>query len=184
KGPLKVIMVSRLLRDKGVFEFIEAAKKVHATNPTVQFILAGDVDDGNPTSLTRNEIQKLSSSGVVEFLGSRTDIAELLSASHIACLPSYREGLPKSLIEATAAGRPIVTTDVTGCREVVTDQVNGLLVPPRDGGALAAALLKLIHDPEMRKVMGARNREKAEKEFANEIIIDQTLKVYESFYAS
>jgi len=180
----KVIMVSRLLRDKGVFEFIEAAKIVHATNPTVQFILAGDVDDGNPTSLTRNEIQKLSSSGMVEFLGSRTDIAELLSASHIACLPSYREGLPKSLIEATAAGRPIVTTDVTGCREVVTDQVNGLLVPPRDGAALAAALLKLINDPEMRKVMGARNREKAEKEFANEIIIDQTLKVYESFYAS
>ena len=182
--PIKVIMVSRLLRDKGVFEFIEAAKIVSSSNSTVQFILVGDVDDGNPTSLTQEEIRELSLSGIVKFLGTRSDVAQLLAASHIACLPSYREGLPKSLIEAAAAGRPIVTTDVTGCREVVTDQVNGLLVPPRDSAALAEALLILINDPEMRKTMGARNRQKAEQEFANEIIIGQTLEIYKSFYSS
>ena len=184
KGEVKVAMISRLLRDKGVYEFIEAAKIIGATDKLTKFIIRGDSDIGNPTSISEDAIEDLSKSGNIVWLKERTEIAELLKSVHIVCLPSYREGLPMSLIEATAAGRPIVTTDVTGCREVVTDQVNGLLVPPRDGAALAAALLKLINDPEMRKVMGARNREKAEKEFANEIIIDQTLKVYESFYAS
>jgi glycosyltransferase involved in cell wall biosynthesis len=96
-------------------------------------------------------------------------------------LPSYREGLPKSLIEAAAVGRAIVATDVPGCREVVTHLMNGLLVPPRDSKALAAALLVLINDPELRSKMGRENRSKAETEFANEIIIRQTQSVYDSF---
>jgi glycosyltransferase involved in cell wall biosynthesis len=180
--PVKVIMVSRLLRDKGVYEFIGAAKIVRLKNNNVQFLLVGDTDDGNPTSMNSEEIADLANSIDVTWLGARTDIAELLAESHIACLPSYREGLPKSLIEAASVGRPIVTTDTPGCREVVTHMVNGLLVQPRDAQALALAIEKLVEDPNLRKLMGEENRRKAETEYANEIIINQTHRVYDSFY--
>ena len=180
--PVKVIMVSRLLRDKGVYEFIGAAKIVRLKNNNVQFLLVGDIDDGNPTSMNSEAIASLANSIDVTWLGARTDIAELLAESHIACLPSYREGLPKSLIEAASVGRPIVTTDTPGCREVVTHMVNGLLVQPRDAQALALAIEKLVEDPNLRKLMGEENRHKAETEYANEIIINQTHRVYDSFY--
>ena len=180
--PVKVIMVSRLLRDKGVHEFIDAAKTVRSKNSQVQFLLVGDVDDGNPTSMNSEAIADLSNSKYVTWLGARTDIAKLLAESHIACLPSYREGLPKSLIEAASVGRPIVTTDTPGCREVVTHMVNGLLVQPRDAQALALAIKKLVEDPNLRKLMGEESRRKAETEYANEIIINQTHRVYDSFY--
>lgn len=179
--PVKVIMVARLLRDKGIQEFIDAAEIVKQSNSSVKFLLVGDVDDGNPTSLNTKQLVELKNSQNVEWLGARVDIAELLAASHIACLPSYREGLPKSLIEAASVGRAIVATDVPGCREVVTHLINGLLVPPRDSKALAVALLVLINDPELRSKMGQENRSKAECEFANEIIIRQTQNVYDSF---
>ena len=181
---VRVIMVSRLLRDKGVQEFTDAAKLVKARESTVQFVLVGDVDDGNPTSLTAEQLTELRKSRDVTWLGARTDISDLLAASHVACLPSYREGLPKSLIEAASAGRPIVTTDVPGCREVVTHMVNGLLVQPRDVSALASAIEKLVNDPKLRQSMGKENRHKAESEYANEIIIAQTHGVYDSFYKS
>jgi glycosyltransferase involved in cell wall biosynthesis len=180
--PVKVIMVSRLLRDKGVYEFIGAAKIVRSKNSSVQFLLVGDIDDGNPTSMNSEAIASLANSMDVTWLGARTDIAELLAESHIACLPSYREGLPKSLIEAASVGRPIVTTDTPGCREVVTHMVNGLLVQPRDAQALALAIEKLVEDPNLRKLMGEENRRKAETEYANKIIINQTHRVYDSFY--
>ena len=180
--PVKVIMVSRLLRDKGVYEFIGAAKIVRSRNSSVRFLLVGDIDDGNPTSMNSEEIANLANSKYVTWLGARTDIAKLLAESHIACLPSYREGLPKSLIEAASVGRPIVATDVPGCREVVTHMVNGLLVKPRDAQALAAAIEKLVENPKLRKSMGEENRHKAEAEYANEIIIGQTHRVYDSFY--
>ena len=106
-----------------------------------------------------------------------------MSASHIVCLPSYREGLPKSLIEALAAGRPVVTTDVPGCREVVQNHQNGLLVPPRDSTALASALESLIVDPEMRMRMGQAGRVRAENEFSNDLICKQTLDLYQSIGA-
>lgn len=183
-GQVRVIMVSRLLRDKGVQEFANAAKLVKARENNVQFVLVGDVDDGNPTSLTAEQLTELRKSRDVTWLGARTEINELLAASHIACLPSYREGLPKSLIEAASAGRPIVTTDVPGCREVVTHMVNGLLVQPRDVTALASAIEKLVNDPKLRQSMGKENRSKAESEYANEIIIAQTHGVYDSFYKS
>lgn len=183
-GQVRVIMVSRLLRDKGVQEFAIAAKLVKAREDNVQFVLVGDVDDGNPTSLTAEQLTELRRSRDVTWLGARTDINELLAASHIACLPSYREGLPKSLIEAASAGRPIVTTDVPGCREVVTHMLNGLLVQPRDVTALASAIEKLVNDPKLRQSMGKENRRKAESEYANEIIIAQTHGVYDSFYKS
>lgn len=183
-GQVRVIMVSRLLRDKGVQEFIDAAQLVRALDNSVRFVLVGDVDDGNPTSLSENEIADLRNSSNVTWLGERTDIAELLATSHIACLPSYREGLPKSLIEAASVGRPIVTTDVPGCREVVTHMVNGLLIKPRNSNELAAAISKLVNDPNLRRTMGTESRKKAEAEFSNEIVIRQTNSVYDSFYKS
>jgi glycosyltransferase involved in cell wall biosynthesis len=182
--PVKVIMISRLLRDKGVQEFIDAAKIVRSKDNSVQFLLVGDIDDGNPTSLNSEAIASLAKSADVTWLGARTDIPELLAQSHIACLPSYREGLPKSLIEAASVGRPIVTTDVPGCREVVTHMVNGFLIKPRDAQALSSAIEKLVTNPRLRKSMGEENRRKAETEYANEIIINQTHRVYDSFYKS
>jgi glycosyltransferase involved in cell wall biosynthesis len=184
EGQVRVIMVSRLLRDKGVQEFIDAAQLVRELDNSVRFVLVGDVDDGNPTSLSENEIADLRNSSNVTWLGERTDIAELLGESHIACLPSYREGLPKSLIEAASVGRPIVTTDVPGCREVVTHMVNGLLIKPRNSNKLAAAISKLVNDPNLRRTMGTESRKKAEAEFSNEIVIRQTNSVYDSFYKS
>jgi glycosyltransferase involved in cell wall biosynthesis len=157
---------------------------VRSKDNSVQFLLVGDIDDGNPTSLNSEAIASLAKSADVTWLGARTDIPELLAQSHIACLPSYREGLPKSLIEAASVGRPIVTTDVPGCREVVTHMVNGFLIKPRDAQALSSAIEKLVTNPRLRKSMGEENRRKAETEYANEIIINQTHRVYDSFYKS
>ena len=180
-APIKVIMVSRMLRDKGVEEFVQAARLINETKSEVQFLLVGEADQGNPTSISRKQLENWNQDGSVNWLGARTDVAELLTSCHIACLPSYREGLPKSLIEAAAAGRPIVTTDVPGCREVVTEGVNGFLVPPQDPKSLATAIDKLLADPDLREKMGITNRLKAELEFANAIIIQQTQTVYDSF---
>ena len=180
-APIKVIMVSRMLRDKGVEEFVQAARLINETKSEVQFLLVGEADQGNPTSISRKQLENWNQDGSVNWLGARTDVAELLTSCHIACLPSYREGLPKSLIEAAAAGRPIVTTDVPGCREVVTEGVNGFLVPPQDPKSLAIAIDKLIANPILREKMGMTNRLKAELEFANAIIIHQTQTVYDSF---
>lgn len=180
-APIKVIMVSRMLRDKGVEEFVQAARLINETKSDVRFLLVGEADEGNPTSISRKQLESWNQDGSVNWLGARTDIAELLTSCHIACLPSYREGLPKSLIEAAAAGRPIVTTDVPGCREVVTEGVNGFLVPPQDSKSLAVAIDKLIANPSLREKMGTTNRLKAELEFANAIIIQQTQTVYDSF---
>lgn len=179
--PINVIMVSRMLRDKGVNEYVEAARLISKNDKTTNFVLVGDVDEGNPTSITHKQLNEWNQESNVKWLGARTDIATLFSNSHIACLPSYREGLPKSLIEAAASGLPIVTTDVPGCREIVVEGVNGFLVPARDSAQLAMAIQKLIENPILRLKMGANNRQKAELEFANEIIIQQTHSVYDSF---
>jgi len=183
-GEIIVIMVSRMLRDKGVEEFVQAAQLIAQTGTTARFLLVGDIDDGNPTSITRKQLNDWNRESNIRWLGPRTDIAELLATSHIACLPSYREGLPKSLTEAAASGRPIVTTDVPGCREVVVDGDNGFLVPPRNAERLAQALTNLIDDSALRKQMGTRGRQRAELEFANEIVIRQTHNVYDSFQSS
>mgnify|MGYP002628055654 CR=1 FL=1 len=178
--PLVVTIVARMLRDKGVSEFVEAATLIRKSQPDTIFQLIGMPDEGNPTSFSLAQLEDWDRSGVVKWLGHQNNIAEHLTKSHIICLPSYREGLPKSLIEALACGRPVVTTDVPGCREVVSHGINGFLVKPRDSLALAEALMKLISDRLLRERMGRLGRERAEKEFSSEIIIGQTLHVYES----
>ena len=179
-GPLVVTIVARMLRDKGISEFVEAAVLIQKSRPETVFQLIGMPDEGNPTSFSLAQLEDWVRSGAVKWLGHQDNIAEQLAKSHIICLPSYREGLPKSLIEALASGRPVVTTDVPRCREVVSHGVNGFLVQPRDSHALAEVLMNLISDKSLRERMGRLGRERAEKEFSSEIIIGQTLRVYES----
>lgn len=178
--PVVVTLVARMLRDKGIAEFVEAAALIQKSRPGTIFQLIGMPDEGNPTSFSLAQLEDWVNSGVVNWLGHQDNIAKHLAKSHIICLPSYREGLPKSLIEAVACGRPIVATDVPGCREVVSHGINGLLVQPRDSHALADALMILISDKSLRERMGLLGRERAENEFSSEIIISQTLCVYES----
>jgi glycosyltransferase involved in cell wall biosynthesis len=177
-GAPVVILVARMLWDKGVGEFVEAARMLRAERPDARFLLVGDTDPMNPAAIAEAQLRQWREEGVVEWLGHRDDIPVLLSQSQIACLPSYREGLPRSLLEAMAAGLPIVTTDVPGCREAVAHGVNGLIVPARDSAALAGALRTLIDDPALRRKFGGAGRERVQREFASPIIVAETLAVY------
>lgn len=163
--PVVVTMVARLLRDKGVREFVEAAAMLRARGVPVTMQLVGGLDAGNPASATQQEVDAWQRDGAVQALGERSDIAELYAASHIAVLPSYREGLPKSLIEAAACGRAVVTTDVPGCRDAIEPGQTGLLVPVRDAQSLADAIARLAEDSALRQRMGAAGRALAESEF-------------------
>ncbi|WP_332610899.1 glycosyltransferase family 4 protein [Achromobacter sp. ESBL13] len=163
--PVVVTMVARLLRDKGVREFVDAASLLRKRGVPVTMQLVGGVDAGNPTSATQEEVEAWQREGAVQALGERSDIAELYAASHIAVLPSYREGLPKSLIEAAACGRAVVTTDVPGCRDAIDPGKTGLLVPVRDAASLADAIARLAQDAALRQAMGTAGRDLAEREF-------------------
>src|SRR5690606_13240586 len=164
-GPPIAIMAARLLTDKGVLEFVDAAR-LTANNPGgLRWQLVGSPDPGNPASITPAQFEQWKREGVVECLGERSDVAQLYQQAHIVVLPSYREGLPKSLVEAAACGRAVVTTDVPGCRDAITPDITGLLVPVRDVRALADAVLSLAHDEPRRQAMGRAGRELAENEF-------------------
>lgn len=177
-GVPMVVLVARMLKDKGVNEFVQAAHSLYAEGVQARFVLIGDPDPENPSSIPEAILRAWHGSQGVEWWGRRSDVAEVLASAHIACLPSYREGLPKSLLEAAACGLPIVTTDTVGCREVVVHGDNGLLVPVGNALALTDALRTLIADPELRRKMGRRSREHAESEFASERVIAETLAVY------
>lgn len=174
-----VVLPARLLRDKGIMEFAEASALLAARGCRAQFVIAGPLDGSNPAALTREEVADLLARYPIDWLGNVKDVAGLYQRANIVCLPSYREGLPKALLEACAAGRAIVTTDVPGCREAVTQDVNGLLVPVRDAKALADALQCLVEDPQRRARLGMAGRRRAENEFALEQVIAQTLAIYE-----
>lgn len=179
-----VTVVARMLRDKGVGEFVEAARILRGRGVPVSCRLVGGTDDGNPTSIDVPSLRAWEREGLVQWLGARDDVPAVWRESHVACLPSHREGLPKALIEAAACGRPIVTTDVPGCREVVRDGIEGLLVPARDPGALADAIAALAADPARRARMGAAARARAEAEFGNERVIAATHAVYDELVSS
>lgn len=176
---LSVILPGRMLWDKGIKEFVEAAMMLkHQGVSNVRFILVGDIDTGNPTSIEQKILEKWKADGDVEWWGKSNDMASVFAQAHIVCLPSYREGLPKVLVEAAAAGRPIVTTNVPGCREVVINGANGILVPPKDSKALAAALLKLIENKSLREQMGHKGREIVLHAFSEKSVISKTLSTY------
>lgn len=177
-GPVTVVLVARMLWDKGVGEFVEAAKRLHDEGIKARFVLVGAPDPANPSAVSLETLRGWDGQFGVEWWGHRADMPQVLADAHIVCLPSYREGLPKTLLEAAACGRPIVTSDTPGCREIVRDGDNGLLVPVKDAVSLAAALKKLIINNKLRYKLGARGRERVIEEFAMEKVVEETLMVY------
>jgi len=175
-----VILASRMLWDKGVAQFVEAARILKNEGVAARFALAGEPDPDNPAAIPYEQLRVWQESGEIEWWGLQDpqNMPRVLARSHIVCLPSYREGIPRILIEAAASGRPIVTTDAPGCREVVRPGVNGIIVPSRDTSSLAGALRFLIEHPETRIAMGANNRELAVQEFSQELVISQFMYVY------
>ena len=175
-----VIMASRLLKDKGVHEFVGAAKNIKSKGIEVRFQLVGEPDYENPESVTNEELQSWEAEGVVECLGYRSDIADLFSQAHIVVLPSYYgEGLPKVLIEAAACGRAVITTDMPGCRDAIEPNVTGVLVPARDTFALAKEIERLMEDDVLRQRMGRAGRDLAEREFSIEKVVATHLGIYQ-----
>jgi nucleoside-diphosphate-sugar epimerase/glycosyltransferase involved in cell wall biosynthesis len=173
-----VIFPARLLISKGVREFIAAATRLKADGLKARFALVGDLDPANPDAMQSDELEAVRAQGLVEVRGFRSDMPEVLASAHIVCLPSYREGLPKSLIEAAAVGRAIVTTDVPGCRDVVADGVNGLLVPVRDPVAVAKAIATLVLKEDLRRAYGLAGRRRALQEFAERKVVSATVDLY------
>lgn len=179
EGTPLVSMAARLLKEKGVCEFVGAARILKQRGVLVRMHLIGSPDPGNPSSITQSDIEAWSKEGVVDLLGYRSDIEKLYSQSNIVCLPSfYGEGLPKSLIEASACGRAIVTTDMPGCRDAVINNVTGILIPPRNEIALADAIELLIKNPDLRKKMGESGRSFAEKNFTISKVVEEHAKIY------
>lgn len=178
-GEPVVVLASRMLEQKGVREFVVAAERLRRSGVVARFALVGAPDPDNPTSISGRQLREWHESGVVEWWGRRENMPEVFRQAIIICLPTYYgEGVPKVLIEAAACGRPIVATDWPGCREVVTDGENGLLVPARDVDALVEALQSLLGDSERRKMMGACSRRIAEANFGEERVVNETLNLY------
>jgi len=174
-----ILMASRMLYDKGISELVECSERVKRIKPEVRFLLAGPLDPSNPAHVPFEVIEKWDKENKIEYLGRRSDIRELIGLSDIVVLPSYyREGKPRFLLEAASMGKPIITTDVPGCRDIVENGENGILVPIKDVESLFNAVIKLINNSDMRRKMGEKSRIKAEKEFDEKIVVDQTLKVY------
>jgi len=179
-----VVLASRMLRDKGVDEFVDAARSLRDAGVHARFVLVGETDPGNPTAITATQLRQWADSGVVEWWGHQGNMKDVLAQAHIVCLPSLREGVPKVLIEAAACGRAIVTTDAPGCREIVRNGENGLLVPVRNTRALAEALRLLIENPPLRASMGLKGRDIVVQEFSIERVVSETLGVYRELLAA
>lgn len=175
---VRIVLPARMLVDKGVNEFVEAARLLHARGIEADFVLVGGIDADNPAALKAEQLRAWEREGLVSWGGHCTDMPAMLTSAHIVCLPSYREGLPKALLEACAAARPIVTTDVPGCREVVRDGENGLLVRVRDARDLADKLAVLIADRSLRWRMGQAGRRIAEREYSAALSSEQTIAIY------
>lgn len=179
-----VLFSSRMLVTKGLFEFVEAARLLRQKGLSVRFAIAGRTDPGNPASISEEQIDIWKQSDALEWWGWQDDMPSALAQADIFCLPSYREGVPNALLEAAACGLPIVTTDVPGCRDVVTHGVNGLLVPVRDVPSLAQALETLITDEALRQKMGRAGRFITVEQFSNSKVNKETLAVYSLLHQS
>ncbi len=175
------MLPARMLRDKGVEEYVEAARILRARGVHARFALAGGTDE-NPASIPEATLRAWEAADLVDWLGHRTDMAAVLQSAFAVVLPSYREGLPKALLEGAACGRPLVATDVPGCRDVVRDGHNGWLVPAKDAVALAEAMYKLLASPLQAAEMGRCAREDAEQRFALPAVIDAHLAMYATLH--
>ncbi len=174
-----VMLVSRMLWDKGVAEFVAAAQILKQEGVAARFVLVGGTDP-NPSSVPEPVLKDWSDAGIVEWWGRQDNMPSVWRQAQIACLPSYAEGLPKSLLEAAATGLPLVASDIPGCREIAREEVTGLLVPKGDAKRLAAALRDLIADPSRRRTFGANARRIAETEFTVERVVARTIELYAS----
>lgn len=179
-GTVLVVLPARMLWDKGVAEFVQAASLLKAQGVTARFALVGDSDPGNPAAVPLSQLKEWEKDGIVEWWGWQDDMLSVYHAASIVCLPSYREGLSRTLVEAAACGRPLVASDVPGCRGILYNGENGWLTPVRDPAKLAEAIYKLVMDPEMRKRMGMRGRQLVGERFSIQRIIAETLAVYDS----
>ena len=179
--PLRVMFTARMVREKGVVVLTEAAEMLRKDyEGKVEFLLCGKLSD-NPKAMQKEELEALCDGKYIQWLGHRTDVKELLRQCHIVAFPSYyREGVPKSLIEACATGRPIITTKSIGCKDTVEDGVNGYLIPIKDSRALAEKLKVLIEDPVLRQKMGRESRRIAERDFSLDNVVTKHLEIYQS----
>lgn len=178
-----VILASRMLWDKGVGEFVEAARQLIDKGVSARFALVGDPDPGNPSSIPPTQLQLWANQGIVEWWGHRTDMASVFRNCHVVTLPSKSEGVPTVLLEAAASGRPIVASNIPGCREAVLDRISGLLIPVADSGALSNAIESLLLVPETRRKMGNNGRIWVEDRFDQDVLNDRIVSVYETLLA-
>ncbi len=177
-GPLRFLMVARLLREKGVLEYFAAAETVRASHPRIEFTLLGGLDSRNPSGLTRNDVEALTARGAVRWVDEVADVRPHLAACDVLVLPSYREGMPRAVLEAAAMGRAAIVTDVPGCRDAVESRVTGLIVPAMNAEALAGAMLEFAATPAMAVEMGAAARRRVEAKFDEQGVIKETTAAY------
>jgi len=173
-----VIMPSRLLKDKGVYEFIEAAKILKNLNSHIVCVLVGEIDHGNPSSVSEQEIESWVNSNFIEYWGHRSDMSNILSQADLVVLPSYREGFPKVLMEAAAKGRPVITTDVPGCRDAIEPNISGVLVPVKNSSILANTIFSLMDNHELLLEMGKNGRKLAENNFSESEVSQHHMSIY------
>lgn len=178
QGTPLVVLPSRMLWDKGVGEFVQAARILKGKGVDARFVLVGRCDEDNPADIGWEQLSRWVGEGTIEWWGHRNDMSAVYEGATLVVLPSYREGLPKVLLEAAACGKAIIATDVPGCRDIVQDEVNGVLVPPRDSSILAMSIANLLLDPHARETMGVRSREMAVAKWAGPKISEQVLSLY------
>lgn len=181
KAPVRYLLIARMLWDKGVGEFVEAARILKKQGLQADFCLLGFLEVQNPAAISRDQMNEWVNEGIVRYLGVSDDVREEIAQADCVVLPSYLEGTPRALLEAAAMARPIVTTNAVGCREVVDDGVNGYLCKPRDATDLAAKMAKIFSlSPSEREAMGLRGREKVERDFDEKIVIRKYLEAIEA----
>ncbi|KAA0984516.1 glycosyltransferase family 4 protein [Pseudomonas sp. ANT_J28] len=177
--PISFIFVGRLLAEKGVNEFIQAARLVKRKSPSTRFVMLGGLDESNPGGLTSNGVSALISEGLVDHRGHVDDVAGWLASSSVFVLPSYREGVPRSTQEAMAIGRPVITTDVPGCRETVIDGLNGFIVPRWSAEALAEKMMHFINNPTQIEAMGLQGFKIAQKNFDVRLVNERLMSYFQ-----
>jgi glycosyltransferase involved in cell wall biosynthesis len=173
-----VVLPGRMLWDKGVREFVEAARRFKQENIPARFVLVGDIDLENPASVPETTLKQWEDEGVVEWWRWQSDMPAVYAGANVVCLPSYREGVPRTLLEAAASGRAMVATDVPGCREVVIEGITGYLVPVKNSQILAERLKLILANKELRQKMGREGRKLVEKEFETGRVLRETAEVY------
>lgn len=178
-----VLLPARMLFDKGIYEFVNAVSILKVDFPDVKFVLVGRADDGNPALIPTNQLRAWEMAGLIEWWGYKRNMNEVLNLATMVVLPSYREGLPKVLLEAAACGKPMISTNVPGCKEIVRHEINGLLIPPKDEVALAEAIRRLLDNPEFATQLGNNGREIVQKEFSEELVVEKTFEVYDLLLA-